>query len=183
VIVAASGNPDWVAADLVAQAEHDPDARSILVTWKRTFAARVARAVQRRSVGRSIVKQSLARHGAIVIAPGETEAMAVSNQLAPEHLVVERDSLLRGPIVAGAVFVGRYTAQAAGDYATGSNHVLPTAGAARSRGGLHAADFVRVMAVQRVTRDGLARLAPTIVALARAEGLDAHAESIEVRLS
>jgi histidinol dehydrogenase len=183
VIVAASGNPDWVAADLVAQAEHDPDARSILVTWKRTFAARVARAVQRRSVGRSIVKQSLARHGAIVIAPRETEAMAVSNQLAPEHLVVERDSLLRGPIVAGAVFVGRYTAQAAGDYATGSNHVLPTAGAARSRGGLHAADFVRVMAVQRVTRDGLARLAPTIVALARAEGLDAHAESIEVRLS
>ncbi len=109
--------------------------------------------------------------------------MAVSNQLAPEHLVVERDSLLRGPIVAGAVFVGRFTAQAAGDYATGSNHVLPTAGAARSRGGLHAADFVRVMAVQRVTRDGLARLAPTIVALARAEGLDAHAESIEVRLS
>jgi histidinol dehydrogenase len=183
VIVAASGNPDWVAADLVAQAEHDPDARSILVTWKRTFAARVARAVQRRSVGRSIVKQSLARHGAIVIAAGETEAMAVSNQLAPEHLVVERDSLLRGPIVAGAVFVGRFTAQAAGDYATGSNHVLPTAGAARSRGGLHAADFVRVMAVQRVTRDGLARLAPTIVALARAEGLDAHAESIEVRLS
>lgn len=183
VIVAASGNPDWVAADLVAQAEHDPDARSILITWKRTFAARVARAVQRRSVGRSIVKQSLARHGAIVIAPGETEAMAVSNQLAPEHLVVDRDSLLRGPIVAGAVFVGRYTAQAAGDYATGSNHVLPTAGAARSRGGLHAADFVRVMAVQRVTRDGLARLAPTIVALARAEGLEAHAESIEVRLS
>jgi histidinol dehydrogenase len=183
VIVAASGNPDWVAADLVAQAEHDPDARSVLITWKRTFAARVARAVQRRSVGRSIVKQSLARHGAIVIAPGETEAMAVCNQLAPEHLVVDRDSLLRGPIVAGAVFVGRYTAQAAGDYATGSNHVLPTAGAARSRGGLHAADFVRVMAVQRVTRDGLARLAPTIVALARAEGLDAHAESIEVRLS
>ena len=183
VIVAASGNPDWVAADLVAQAEHDPDARSILVTWKRTFAARVARAVQRRSVGRSIVKRSLARHGAIVIAAGETEAMALSNQLAPEHLVVERDSLLRGPIVAGAVFVGRYTAQAAGDYATGSNHVLPTAGAARSRGGLHAADFVRVMAVQRVTRDGLARLAPTIIALARAEGLDAHAESIEVRLS
>jgi len=183
VIVAASGNPDWVAADLVAQAEHDPDARSILVTWKRTFAARVARAVQRRSVGRSIVKRSLARHGAIVIAAGETEAMALSNQLAPEHLVVERDSLLRGPIVAGAVFVGRYTAQAAGDYATGSNHVLPTAGAARSRGGLHAADFVRVMAVQRVTRDGLARLAPTIIALARAEGLDAHSESIEVRLS
>jgi len=183
VIVAASGNPEWVAADLVAQAEHDPDARSILVTWKRAFGARVAEAVQRRSAGRAIVRQSLVRHGAIVIAPGASDAIAISNQLAPEHLVVDRESLLRGPIVAGAVFVGRYTAQAAGDYATGSNHVLPTAGAARSRGGLHAADFVRVMAVQRVTRDGLARLAPTIVALARAEGLEAHAESIEVRLS
>jgi histidinol dehydrogenase len=84
--------------------------------------------------------------------------------------------------VAGALFVGPYTAQAAGDYATGSNHVLPTAGAARFRGGLSAADFVRVMAVQRVTRAGLARLAPTILPLARAEGLGAHARSIEVRL-
>jgi histidinol dehydrogenase len=183
VIVAASGNPEWIAADLVAQAEHDPDARAILITWKHAFAARVATAVQRRSAGRAIVKQSLSRHGAILIAPGESAAIQVANQLAPEHLVVDRESLLHGPIVAGAVFVGRYTAQAAGDYATGSNHVLPTAGAARSRGGLHAADFVRVMAVQRVTRDGLARLSPTIVALARAEGLDAHAESIEVRLS
>jgi histidinol dehydrogenase len=81
------------------------------------------------------------------------------------------------------VFVGPFTAQAAGDYATGSNHVLPTSGAARYRGGLSAADFVRVVAVQRLTRAGLARLAPTIVSLARAEGLDAHAESIEVRLS
>jgi histidinol dehydrogenase len=80
------------------------------------------------------------------------------------------------------VFIGPYTAQAAGDYATGSNHVLPTAGAARHRGGLSAADFVRVMAVQRVTRAGLARLAPTILPLARAEGLSAHAESIEIRL-
>jgi histidinol dehydrogenase len=85
-------------------------------------------------------------------------------------------------VIAGAIFVGPFSAQAAGDYATGSNHVLPTAGAARFRGGLSAADFMRVMAVQRVTRQGLARLAPTILPLARAEGLRAHAESIEVRL-
>ena len=107
--------------------------------------------------------------------------MAISNRIAPEHLVIDRESLLQGSIVAGAVFVGAFTAQAAGDYATGSNHVLPTSGAARFRGGLSAADFVRVMAVQRVTQEGLARLAPTIVPLARAEGLRAHAESIRVR--
>jgi histidinol dehydrogenase len=108
--------------------------------------------------------------------------MALANRIAPEHLVVARESLLRRPVTAGAVFVGPFAAQAAGDYATGSNHVLPTAGAARFRGGLSAADFVRVMAVQRVNRRGLERLAAAILPLARAEGLDAHAQSIEVRL-
>ena len=110
------------------------------------------------------------------------EAMALANRIAPEHLVLDREALARGHLTAGAVFVGRYTAQAAGDYATGSNHVLPTGGAARFRGGLSAADFVRVVSVQRVTRGGLARLAPTILPLARAEGLTAHAESVEIRL-
>ena len=109
--------------------------------------------------------------------------MALANRFAPEHLVVDRESLAKRPLTAGAVFIGPYTAQAAGDYATGSNHVLPTSGAARFRGGLSAADFVRVMSVQR---DHAARgsrgLAPTILPLARAEGLEAHAESIEVRL-
>ena len=109
--------------------------------------------------------------------------MALANRLAPEHLVVDREALIKGPVVAGAVFVGPFAAQAAGDYATGSNHVLPTSGASRFRGGLSAADYVRVMAVQRLTRKGLKRLAPTIVPLARAEGLRAHAESIEVRFS
>lgn len=108
--------------------------------------------------------------------------MQLANVIAPEHLVVEHEELMRGPIRAGAVFVGPFSAQAAGDYATGSNHVLPTAGAARFRGGLSAADFVRVMAVQRLTRSGLAELAPSIVELATAEGLRAHAESIQVRL-
>ena len=102
--------------------------------------------------------------------------MALANRLAPEHLVVDREALTRRPVTAGAVFVGPFTAQAAGDYATGSNHVLPTSGAARFRGGLSAADFVRVMSVQRLTRAGLARLAPTILPLARAEGLEAHAD-------
>ena len=182
VIVAGAGRPGWIAADLIAQAEHDPDARSILITWSRALAVRVSRAVTVAAEGREIATRSLDAHGAIVIARSPDEAIALANRLAPEHLVLDRESLARRSLTAGAVFVGPYTAQAAGDYATGSNHVLPTAGAARFRGGLSAADFVRVMNVQRVTRIGLAKLAPTILPLARAEGLNAHAESIEVRL-
>jgi histidinol dehydrogenase len=182
VIIAGGGRADWIAADLVAQAEHDPDARSIFVTWNRALAGRVSQLVDGRAAGREIVKRSLASHGAIVVTGSADEAVELANRLAPEHLVVDRESLTRRPLTAGAVFVGPFTAQAAGDYATGSNHVLPTAGAARFRGGLSAADFVRVMSVQRVSRQGLRRLAPTILPLARAEGLVAHAESIEVRL-
>ena len=182
VIVAGGGKADWIAADLIAQAEHDPDARAIFITWSRPLAARVVQAVTARSAGRAIVRQSLGAHGAVIIARNASDAMALANRFAPEHLVLDREALARRPLTAGAVFIGPYTAQAAGDYATGSNHVLPTSGASRFRGGLSAADFVRVMSVQRVTRAGLARLAPTIVPLARAEGLDGHAESIEVRL-
>jgi histidinol dehydrogenase len=182
VIVAGAGQPAWIAADMIAQAEHDPDARAVFITWRRLLADRVVKAVAERSAGRTIVRRSLRANGAVIVARSADEAMALANRFAPEHLVVDREALIRRPITAGAVFVGPYTAQAAGDYATGSNHVLPTAGAARFRGGLSAADFVRAMAVQRVTRAGLARLAPTILPLARAEGLEAHAESIEVRL-
>jgi histidinol dehydrogenase len=183
VVVAGTGRPEWYAADLVAQAEHDPDARSIFITWRRAMAERVVKQVVALAAGRDIARRSLAAHGAAVVTRSRADAMALVNRLAPEHLVVDRESLINKPVIAGAIFVGPFTAQAAGDYATGSNHVLPTSGAARFRGGLSAADFVRVMAVQRLTRDGLARLAPTIVSLARAEGLRAHAESIEVRVS
>jgi histidinol dehydrogenase len=182
VIVAGGGRADWIAADLIAQAEHDPDARSTFITWSRPLATRVSQAVDSLAAGREIVKRSLAAHGAIVVTRSADDALGLANRLAPEHLVVDRESLTRKPLTAGAVFVGPFTAQAAGDYATGSNHVLPTSGAARFRGGLSAADFVRVMSVQRVSQQGLKRLAPTILPLARAEGLVAHAESIEVRL-
>jgi histidinol dehydrogenase len=182
VIVAGGGRPDWIAADLIAQAEHDPDARAMFITWSRLLASRVVKAVATRSAGRTIVTQSLGANGAVILARSADDAMAIANRIAPEHLVVDREALVNRSLTAGAIFVGPYSAQAAGDYATGSNHVLPTSGAARFRGGLSAADFVRVMSVQRITREGLARLAPTILPLARAEGLEAHAESIEVRL-
>ncbi len=182
VIVAGAGRASWIAADLIAQAEHDPDARAILITWSRPLADRVVNEVTERSVGRAIVLRSLKANGAVIVAKNANEAMTLANRFAPEHLVLDRETLARRSLTAGAVFIGPYTAQAAGDYATGSNHVLPTSGAARFRGGLSAADFVRVMSVQRLTRAGLARLAPTIVPLARAEGLEGHAESIEIRL-
>src|SRR4029079_9597524 len=121
----------------------------------------------------------LRAHGGIIVTSSMAEAMDLTNASAPEHLVVGDEKLAGMVRCAGSVFVGRWSAQAAGDYAIGSNHVLPTAGAARARGGLSAADFVRVMSVQRMTEDGLRRIAPAAISLARAEGLDAHAASIE----
>jgi histidinol dehydrogenase len=182
VVIASSGDAEWIAADLVAQAEHDPDARSIFITWNRGLATKVSKVVAATARDRRIVKASIDAHGAIVMVKDADEAVALSNRIAPEHLVVDSESLAKRHLVAGAVFVGAFTAQAAGDYATGSNHVLPTAGAARFRGGLSGADFVRVMAVQRVNKKGLSTLAPTILPLARAEGLRAHGESIEIRI-
>ena len=182
VVVAGTGHASWIAADLVAQAEHDPEARSIFITWNRLLARRVATALRNLSAGRPVAQRSLSTRGAVIVTQSDREAIELANRMAPEHLVLDGEALARRPLTAGSVFIGRMTAQAAGDYAIGSNHVLPTAGAARFRGGLSAADFVRVMSVQRMTRDGLARLAPTILSLARAEGLTAHAESIEIRL-
>src|SRR5581483_11658534 len=136
VIVSGDGRAEWIAADLVAQAEHDPDARLILITWKRTLASLVARVVAARAARHQLARQSLRAHGVIVVVRDAAQAMDFANRLAPEHLVVDRESLISESVTAGAVFVGPYSAQAAGDFATGSNHVLPTAGAARFRGGL-----------------------------------------------
>jgi histidinol dehydrogenase len=183
LMVAARGPADWIAADLIAQAEHDPDARAVLVTPSRTLATRVANAVAGQMPSAGPARESLARHGAIVVTTSLREAMAIANMAAPEHLVVDDERLAKLVRNAGSVFVGPWSAQVAGDYAIGSNHVLPTAGAARVRGGLSAADFVRQITVQRLTSKGLRRIAPSVIALARAEGLEGHARSIEMRLA
>jgi histidinol dehydrogenase len=180
-IYANGGDPDVWAADLVAQAEHDPDARAIFVTTVRALAEAVADAADRRAARYPTAAEALARGGAVILARHAREAIALVNRLAPEHLVVERASDAAACTTAGTIFVGPWSAQAAGDYATGSNHVLPTGGAARLRGGLTAADFVRVFTVQRLTRRGLAAIAPAVIALAEAEGLPAHADSVRVR--
>jgi histidinol dehydrogenase len=126
-------------------------------------------------------RQSIARHGGIIVCPTMKDAIALTNDAAAEHVVAGNESIARRVVNAGAVFVGEWTAQVAGDYAIGSNHVLPTAGAARFRGGLNVADFVKLVSVQRMTKRGLETIGRTVTTLARAEGLEAHARSIEVR--
>jgi histidinol dehydrogenase len=182
LIVASRGDAGWLAADLIAQAEHDPDARAILVTPSRVLANRVAHAVEQQVPADGPARESLAAHGGIIVTSSLREAMELANSAAPEHLVIDDERLAKQVRSAGSVFVGTWSAQVAGDYAIGSNHVLPTAGAARVRGGLSAGDFVRQITVQRLTQKGLRSIAPSVVALARAEGLEGHARSIEIRV-
>ena len=182
VVVSSDGNPEWIAADLVAQAEHDPDARAILLTPERPLARAVAAAVSAQLEEHPDAAPSIAAHGVAVVTSTLDEAVELANAIAPEHAVTDTLAVAHRVVRAGTVFAGPYGAQAAGDYATGSNHVLPTDGAARVRGGLSAADFVRVNSVQRLTRQGLRGLAPSIISLANAEGLRAHAGSVARRV-
>jgi histidinol dehydrogenase len=181
VVHSDNGRADFIAADLIAQAEHDPAARAILVTTKRALANAVAREVARQMPAPGPAKAAIAANGAVIVARTTREALAIVNRLAPEHLVVDEGADVDAYWTAGTIFVGRWSVQASGDYATGSNHVLPTGGAARFRGGLNAADFVRTFTVQRLTRRGLGTIAGTVISLAEAEGLTAHAASVKVR--
>jgi len=184
LIIAAEGDPRYLAADLLAQAEHDVDASAVLLTTSRRLAAAVAEEVERQLATlptAAVAAQSIARNSAIVLVRSIERAVELSNRFAPEHLSIPDAKLLPGIEHAGSVFIGPFSPEAAGDYASGPNHVLPTSGAARIRGGLAVTDFVKVISVQQLTAAGLARLKPAIVTLARAEGLEAHARSVEVR--
>jgi histidinol dehydrogenase len=181
VIVSSTGRPAWIAADLIAQAEHDPDARAILLTPSRRLARAVALELRKQMPDDGPARRAMSANGGIVLTRTLAEAIDLSQRMAPEHVVCDADPIARRLTRAGTVFVGDFSAQASGDYATGSNHVLPTSGAARARGGLSAADFVRVSTVQRLSAEGLRRIAPAAVALANAEGLSAHAASIAIR--
>jgi histidinol dehydrogenase len=181
VILSDDGPASWIAADLVAQAEHDPDARAMLVTTRPSLATMVAGEVDALMRSNGAARDAIARHGAIILARNRAEAYAVVRRLAPEHLVVDRARDVAHCGAAGTVFVGRWSAQAAGDYCTGSNHVLPTGGTARARGGLSTADFVRACTVQTLTRRGVQHIAASAIALAEIEGLSAHAASIRLR--
>jgi histidinol dehydrogenase len=186
LIVASRGNPSYIAADLVAQAEHDPDAIALLVTTSRKFAMAVRDAVAEqfsRLPDTNPAKRSLAEKGAILLAPDFTGAVRFANRFAPEHLSIPgaQAALVDKLNAAGSVFVGPWSAQSIGDYASGTNHVLPTSGGARTRGGLSTQDFVRCTTVQHVSATGLRTLRPVVAALADAEGLVAHRRAVEVR--
>lgn len=180
VILSDSGNPAFIAADLIAQAEHDEDALVLLITTSRTLADSVAQAVTGLMNGNGTAQQSLRRHAAIFVAQSKAQARFWANRLAPEHITVDEPDagFIRN---AGSIFVGNYSAQAAGDYASGPNHVLPTAGQARFRGGLSVLDFVKIISLQKLSSRGLRRIAPVVQCLAAAEGLEGHANSIRVR--
>jgi histidinol dehydrogenase len=188
VIADASADPDFVAIDLLSQAEHGPDSQVFLVSNSPTLADDTVAALERlltRLPRAETARQALA-HGAIVLVEDLRQAVAISNDYAPEHLIIacrDAEGLCRDISTAGSVFLGHYTPESLGDYISGTNHVLPTAGWARSHAGLSVSDFMRRMTVQEASPEGLSVLGPPGARLAAHEGLDAHRLAIDIRLS
>jgi histidinol dehydrogenase len=181
VVYSESGNAKFLASDLVAQAEHDPDAVVVFISTSSALAKAVAASVRRAAKGNPIATKAIKSNAYALVAESRKQAMEWVNRIAPEHLTVDDDSTVSEVLHAGSIFVGSYSPQSVGDYAAGPNHVLPTAGAARFRGGLSAADFVKVVTVQKFFRDGLREIAPVVTVLAETEGLRAHAQSVRLR--
>ena len=184
LIVASQGNARWIAADMLAQAEHDVDARAILLTTDKEFALRVQAEIEIQLSSLStvqIAQRAIVENSAIVVCDTMDSAFNLVNTIAPEHLSVEQKSDIDRVSSAGSIFVGQYSTEAAGDYASGPNHILPTSGNAAVRGGLSVNDFVKVITVQELSKTALSELEPAVTALARAEGLEAHARSVETR--
>jgi histidinol dehydrogenase len=182
VVVSEKGDAVGIAADLVAQAEHDPETLAVLITSNEALAKDVAVAIKLQARENAIAGQSLAAQGCIFVTATVLEAQDLANRLAPEHLTVDAATDLKWIRNAGSVFVGDYTPQAMGDYVSGPNHVLPTGRSGRVRGGLSVMDFVKVITVQQYTRKGLLEMGPHAVTMAEAEGLTGHAESVRVRM-
>jgi histidinol dehydrogenase len=186
LVLAVRGNARFIAADLIAQAEHDPDAISVLVTTSVRLARAVASEIKRQLADlprTNLARRSLTKNGAVLVAQTLAAAAGFVNRFAPEHLSLPggADAIFDRIESAGSIFLGSWSAQSFGDYASGTNHVLPTGGIARTRGGLSVSDFVKCISVQEVSRAGVRRLAPVVEQFARAEGLAAHAQSVEVR--
>ena len=182
VVTSERGKPTDIAADLLAQAEHDPEALAIFITTGEELAKQVIAECITRSRENSVARASLRRNGVVVIAATTAEARAITNRLAPEHLTVDSAADLTWVQNAGSVFVGRWSAQPMGDYISGPNHTLPTGGMARVRGGLNVNDFVKLITVQGYTAEGIRALGHHAALLADAEGLAGHAEAIRIRL-
>lgn len=182
VVTSEEGDPTGIAADLVAQAEHDPDALPILITSRAELAEEVVLEAKRLSQANDLAQQSIAAQGYAFVTVSIEEARTLTNRLAPEHLTVDAGSDLRWIQNAGSVFIGHHTPQSMGDYISGPNHVLPTGRVGRVRGGLSVLDFVKVITVQQYTLEALREVGPHTIALAEAEGLVGHAESVRLRM-
>ena len=181
-VMSETGDAAGIAADLVAQAEHDPEALAVLITPNAELGAAVLKEVKAQSKQNAIAKQSLAAQGAVFVTKTVADAHELTNRLAFEHLTVDSASDVAWIENAGSVFVGRFSPQSMGDYVSGPNHVLPTGRAGRVRGGLSVMDFLKVITVQQYTKKGLQALGPHAIALAEAEGLVGHAASVRVKL-
>ena len=182
VFISDAGDPTHLACDMVAQAEHDPDALCVLITSSRELAKAVQEELQRRTKTNPIAAKSLSGRGGILLVASLDEAVEISNCIAPEHLTLPA-ALAPAVHNAGSIFLNEFTPQSAGDYISGPSHVLPTGAMARVRGGLSVLDYVRVISCQEVSREGMQRIGPSAITLADAEGLVAHAESLRVRCS
>ena len=189
VIADAANDPAWIAADLLSQAEHDASSQSVLITDDAAFADAVAGEVARQLAllpRREIAEKSWRDHGAIVLVGRLEDAAAISDAIAPEHLEIataDPDALAARVRHAGAIFLGRYTPEAIGDYIAGPNHVLPTSRTARFSSGLSVLDFMKRTSVVSCDAEVLSKLGPSALSLAKAEGLDAHGRSIAIRLN
>jgi histidinol dehydrogenase len=182
VVTSEHGRAGDIASDLVAQAEHDPEALAIFITTRVDLAKAVVAEVKLRNRTNPVAREALARNGLAIIASTKEEAHVITNRLAPEHLTVDAPGDLDWVQNAGSVFIGRWSAQPMGDYISGPNHTLPTGGMARVRGGLSANDFVKLITVQQYSAQALRSLGPKAALLAEAEGLTGHAEAIRTRL-
>jgi histidinol dehydrogenase len=182
VVTSERGSAADIASDLVAQAEHDPEALAIFITTRTDLAKEVIAEAGRRSRDNAVAREALARNGLVIVASTLDEAHEITNRVAPEHLTVDALSDLDWIQNAGSVFVGCWSAQPMGDYISGPNHTLPTGGMARVRGGLSVNDFIKLITVQQYTAEGIRLLGKSAVLLAETEGLMGHAEAIRVRL-
>jgi histidinol dehydrogenase len=182
VIASDRGNADDIASDLVAQAEHDPEALAVFVTSISSLSAAVQVNCKLRGRSNPVARESLRRNGVIILAANAEEVSQITNRLAPEHLTVDTAADLDWVRNAGSVFVGRWSAQPMGDYISGPNHTLPTGGMARVRGGLSVNDFVKLLTVQEYAPEGMRALGHHAALLAEAEGLTGHSEAIRLRL-
>ena len=181
LVVSRAGDAEYIAADLVAQAEHDPQTTCIFISDSAKLAAQVAEQCKLLSAGNPIAAGSLAENGAALVTRSRKEALAIADQIGSEHLTVDGEEDVASVRTAGSIFIGNYSAQPLGDYVSGPNHVLPTAGTARVRGGLSVMDFLKVITVQQVSARGIESLAGAAVELANAEQLVAHAAAVRIR--